>query len=65
MFRIVPEVEPCALISALNVDCRRKSVPLYAGNLTFTLPFKRENPSHHVVRIKLCQGVTDYNCEGM
>jgi len=63
MFRIVPEVEPYAWMLARDVDCRNKSVPPYAGNLTFMLPFKHEKPSHHAVRIKLCQGVADYNCE--
>ena len=29
------------------------------------LPFKREKPSRHAVRIKLCQGVADCNWEGM
>ena len=65
MFRIVPEVEPYAWMFARDVDCRKKSVPPYAGNLTFMLPFKREKPSRHAVRIKLCQGVADYDCEGM
>lgn len=63
MFRIVPEVEPYAWMLARDVDCRNKSVPPYAGNLTFMLPFKREKPSRHAVRIKLCQGVADCNWE--
>jgi len=62
MFRIVPEVEPYAWMLARDIDCRKKSVPPYAGNLTFMLPFEHEKPSHHLVRIKLCQ-VADYNCE--
>ena len=65
MFRIVPEVEPYAWMLARDVDCRNKSVPPYAGNLTFMLPFKHEKPSRHLVRIKLYQGVADYNWEGM
>lgn len=65
MFRIVPEVEPYAWMFARDVDCRNKPVPPYTGNMTFMLPFKRENPSRHAVRIKLCQGIADYNLEGM
>lgn len=65
MFRIVPEVQPYSWMLALNVDCRGNQVPPYAGNLIFMLPFKRGKPSHHALRIKLCRGVTDYDCEGM
>lgn len=65
MFRIVPEVEPYAWMLSRKVDCRNKELPPYAGNLAFMLPFKREKPSQHAVRIKLCKGATDYDCEGI
>ena len=65
MFRIVPEVESSDWILARDVDHREGSVPPYAGNLTFILPFKHETPSRHLVRIKLCQGATHSNSKGM
>ena len=64
MFRIVPEVEPYAWMLSNSVDCRNKPLPPYAGNLAFMLPVKDEKPSHHALRIKLCHGTTDHDCEG-
>ena len=65
MFRIVTEVEPYAWMLSNSVDCGNKQLPPYVGNLAFMLPVKDEKPSHHALRIKLCQGATDHDCKGI
>lgn len=65
MFRIAPEVsEPCCFVLSQSVDCRKKPLPPYAGNLVFMLPVRHEMPSHYAVRIKLCKGVDPRDSQG-
>ena len=65
MFRIVPEVNPYAYVFSSKMDFKGQQLPAFAGNLTFSLPVKRERPSIYTIKIQLRQGITDYHHEGI
>ena len=66
MFRIVPKVKPYAYIFSSKMDFKGQQLPAFAGNLTFSLPVKREMPSIYTIKIQLRYGrITDYNHEGI